>query len=153
MLKVLLVNDSKFETMVITDILKTLRYEVKVSNESDVFDDIKYLHPDFVIINYIMKSLRGDQLIARIKLQNPYVKCILSSSNPIQLEDFKMNKVDSVFQTPVNKDTLKRILIQEEEGFKKENRIMLMCPHCNKELDALNLEYNFCPFCGNKFRA
>ena len=110
MQKVLLVNDSKFECVVLKDILFNLGYDIIITDEYDAMRLAQNHNPDYVIANYIMKQIRGDQLITLIKMQNSNIKCILSSSNPINLDDFRYKRIDAVFQTPIDRVKLFQLI-------------------------------------------
>ena len=110
MRKVLLVNDSKFESMVLKDTLSSMGFDVRLADEYNTLGFIDDFHPNYVIVNYIMKEIRGDQLIGLIKLKNPSISCILSSSGHINLDGLVHKKVDGVFQTPVDGVKLESLL-------------------------------------------
>lgn len=108
--KVLLINDSKFECIIIKDILSTLGHDVKVSDEYNALAHVKSYCPDFLIANYIMKEIRGDHLIALVKLQDSNIKCILSSSNEISERDFPNKHIDAVIHTPIDREGMELVL-------------------------------------------
>lgn len=175
MSKVLLINDSKFECIIIKDILNTMGHDVKVSDEYNAMNQVKTYGPDFLIANYIMKEIRGDQLIALVKLSNSNIKCILSSSNDISEKDFEHKHIDAVIHTPIDKAGLakvfKRIGNDDNAGYtdgkipqeeKQENEvnsndgadhefdIIKFCPFCGHKLTEKDGEpIRFCAFCGH----
>ncbi|MCX7921707.1 MAG: response regulator [Clostridia bacterium] len=108
--KVLLVNDSKFESLIMKDMLGLLGYNVEIADEYTALRKLETFKPQVIIVNYIMKEIRGDQLIGIVKLQNPGVKCVLFSSDLGSIEEFSKRKVDAVFQTPVEKSKLEKVL-------------------------------------------
>ena len=110
MSRVLLINDSKFESMVMKDMIDSMGCFVKVTDEDRAVYEVQSFKPDCVIVNYVMKKTFGDQLISVIKMQKPDVKCVLFSSNPIKMEDFRFKKIDAVFQTPVERGKLEGVL-------------------------------------------
>ncbi len=110
MKKVLLVNDSRFENQIIKDILDYAGYEVQISDEYDAIKKIKQFEPEYVILNLMMKNIRGDQLAAMIKLENSQIKCIISSNNAIKIDDFNKKRVDGVFQTPIDRKGIETVL-------------------------------------------
>ena len=57
--KVLLVNDCKFENLVMRDMLINLGYEAVVSNEFNAISDVRTLNCNVVIANFIMKEKTG----------------------------------------------------------------------------------------------
>lgn len=109
MSRVLLVNDSKFESMIMKDMMDSIGCFVKITDEDSALMEVQSFRPDYVIVNYVMKKTLGDQLISVIKMQDPRVRCILFSSNPIKLEDFRFKKIDAVFQTPVDRSSLEKV--------------------------------------------
>lgn len=141
MSRILLVNDCKFESFIMKDILINVGHEVEISNEFEAIDKVKSNYPDIVIANLIMKNIQGDELINRIKNYKEEIKCILSSSNPIKLENYKNKKIDAVIHTPINKVELINAL---ESTMDNKFRF---CPYCGEKL---NNEYKFCPRCGQK---
>lgn len=147
MSKVLLINDCKFESMIMRDILDGMGYDVEITNEYEAMDKIKYLYPDIVIANLIMKSIQGDELIEKIKKNRSSIKCILSSSNPIALENYVHKKVDAVIHTPIKKEELKEALEVKVNGSIKQDKEFNFCPYCG---DKLSGKFIFCPYCGHK---
>lgn len=160
--RVLLVNDCRFESMIIKDILEDLGYEVQVSSEFNALEDISNYSPNIVICNLIMKKTTGDKLIQKVKERDPKLKCILSSSNDLKVEDFKKYKVDCIIKTPITKDKLKEIIEKIKiahnvdlellksiiaENKKERKKEFTFCPYCGEKLDGV---YKFCPYCGSK---
>lgn len=144
MSKILLVNDCKFESFIMKDILDNMGYEVESSNEFQALEKVEFSYPDIVIANLIMKSIQGDDLIEKIKKNNDEIRCILSSSNPINLESYKNKKVDAVIHTPIDKNELIKAL---EAKANKDNNFKF-CPYCGEKLN--NSSFIFCPKCGKK---
>lgn len=140
MKKILLINDCRFESLVMKDILNDLGYEVSISNEYEAMGEIRDFIPDIIICNLIMKETKGNLLINRIKTMNPEIKCYLSSSNDIKLEDYRRDKVDEVIHTPATREKF-QILLQRKSSF---------CPYCGEKLDKFTKAVLFCPFCGEK---
>ncbi len=157
MKKVLLVNDCKFESIIMKDILKDMGYEVKISNEYAALEDVKSYNPEIIICNLIMKHITGDHIISESKKINFNIKGILSSSNDLELEDYKENKVDAIIKTPISKIVLEDLINsfysdnsanmvkekKENTGFRK----FMFCPYCGEKL---NEKFKFCPQCGQK---
>jgi two-component system, chemotaxis family, chemotaxis protein CheY len=141
MSKILLINDCKFESFIMKDILDNIGHEVEISNEFEAIEKVKFYYPDIVIVNLIMKSIQGDELIKKIKSSNKDIKCILSSSNQIKLESYKNKKVDAVIHTPINNSELINALECNT------NNKFIFCPYCGEKL---NNGFNFCPKCGQK---
>lgn len=166
--RVLLVNDCKFESMIIKDMLESFQYEVKITTEYYALLQVRDYEPDIVIVNMIMKETLGYELISKIKKQKAEVLCFLSSSNDISLEKFKAFNVDGVIRTPVEKDTLYDILndvrVKEncENVIKTEvdnvdmavNRLISKTKNIGKNLEqhsTKKTKITFCPYCGQKF--
>ncbi|MCX8129355.1 MAG: response regulator [Clostridia bacterium] len=161
MKKVLLVNDSKFESIIMKDILNSMGYDVKVSDEFNATGVIENFHPDFLVVNYIMKEIRGDQLIAMVKLHNPGIKCFLCSSS--SLDTMQNKKIDGFIKTPVEKDEIAKIFNyfqssnnDDYEIVKKkdiEARVgeIMHCRGCGREIGKGGTSgFAFCPYCGGK---
>ncbi|ERI94135.1 response regulator receiver domain protein [Clostridiales bacterium oral taxon 876 str. F0540] len=147
MSKVLLINDCKFESMVMRDILDEMGYDVEIANEFEAVEKTKYSYPDIVIANLIMKSVLGDELLQKIKNNNRKIRCILSSNNPIQLNDFKDKNVDAVIHTPINRDELSAALKNNIESAELQEIKFKFCPYCGGKLSG---DFKFCPDCGHK---
>lgn len=172
MRKVLLINDSKFECIIIKDILNNLGYDVVMGDEDNALNLIMQHKANFVIVNYIMRNITGDQLISVIKAKNPNIKCVLSSSNNINMEQFHHKKIDAVFSTPIDRQSLAKIFksfdvtdkikAEEFEIVKPKTPEMVelktatanspkFCPYCGHQLDKeKEKSFTFCPFCGHK---
>lgn len=160
--KALLVNDSKFESLVLRDMLNKLDYEVEVADEFDAVYEVEQFRPDIVIVNYIMQETTGDELIQHIKLGQPTAKCVLSSSSVVKMVDFQDKKIDGILHTPISmftlRDTLHRIgeVSQEDlfiDGFgqeKKVNQSKRFCDSCNQDISTFGEHIVFCPFCGDE---
>jgi len=143
--RALLINDSRFESLILKDMLQGLDYSVEIADEFEALYTMERYQPDLVIVNYIMQQTRGDKLIQLMKAGMPDMKCVLSSNSDIKMSDFSGGHVDAILHTPVSQflleSVLKRIDLQEkveEEG---------LCPHCKKDLKAFP-NISFCPFCG-----
>ncbi len=153
--KVLLVNDCKFESFIMKDMLDNLGYEVNTTNEYGVFIKIERFKPDIIICNLIMKNINGDNLIKNIKIKNSKMICVLSSSNLIQLKDYKKNNVDEIIHTPIEKEDLETILKKITYKFNKTEKSDMhsqkfsFCPYCAGKLDN-SKNFLFCPYCGKK---
>lgn len=160
MKRALLINDSKFESLILKDMLGHLDYEVELADEYDALYQFEQFEPDLVVANYIMHETRGDELIKQIKEERPNVKCLISSNSPLKKDDFKSIGLDGILRTPVSMftltDLLRRVEASKTIQFKKsimtetlgvEDRI---CYHCNADISAFSLNIVFCPFCGEE---
>jgi len=156
MKKVLLVNDSKLENAIMKDMLSSINYEVSATDEYNAIAAVHNFGPDYVITNYIMKEINGDQLAAAIKIHYPNIKCIISSNNPIDINWFDRKKINAVIKTPIDRNELKKILESvSSENIKKiddcdSNASNKYCKQCGKFLDFSFGTYYFCPFCGER---
>ena len=156
MRRVLLINDSKLENAIMKDMLNSIDYNVSIADEYNAIAAVNEFCPDYVIANYIMKDINGYQLAAIIKTRYPDIKCIISSSNPIDINDFDRKKINAVIRTPIERAELKRVL----EGIAKENikkyeisdsfEKNKFCKQCGKFLNLSLNSYFFCPFCGSR---
>ena len=159
--RILLINDSIFENAIMKDMLETLGYEVETSNEFDAYGALDHFKPEVVIANLIMKKITGDILLNKMKLENPNLKTILSSSNDIKAEDLKDKNIDSFIRIPVKQDIIERLLLNlKKDVIKKEANIkdivvkeivkIKFCPECGSDLKELNRNSKFCAYCGYK---
>lgn len=141
--KILVVNDCKLEQIIIKDILIKLGYDVKIGDEYGAINTVKKFLPSIVIVNLIMKNTTGDVLIKEIKEFSKNIRCILSSSNPLKLEEFEKMKVDATIQTPVDNKSLLDVL--------KSKPQIKFCINCGAELEnKFKSKVIFCPYCGIK---
>lgn len=147
--RALLVNDSKFESRILKDMLQQLDYSVEIADEFDALYAIERFEPNVVIVNYIMEQTRGDKLIQLMKAGMPQIKCILSSSNSIRLSEFKGHHVDAVLHTPVSMYILETVInqIESSDDYVEEDSI---CPSCHKDLADFTVDLAFCPYCGER---
>jgi len=67
MKKVLLVNDSKFESMILKDMLVSIGIYCRIADEYDAIEKVQDMRPDYIIINRVMKEIYGDELASKIK--------------------------------------------------------------------------------------
>lgn len=107
---VLIVNDSKFESIILKDMLTKFGIKAIVSNEHNVMQDMEKIKPSMVIVNYIMEDTTGDQLIEEIKKVHPETVCILSSSNNLCKSQFIDFSIDEIVKTPIQLNQIKRII-------------------------------------------
>lgn len=157
MKKVLLINDSRLQNEVMKDILSSINYEVSVTDEYNAIAAVHDFCPDFVITNFVMKEINGDQLASIIKIQYPDIKCVISSSNSIDIDDFDRKKISAVIRTPIDRDELRMVLESISlESVKKYDdfdnyEVKKYCKQCEKFVDfSMSTENFFCPFCGKK---
>ncbi len=160
--KALLVNDSKFESLILRDMLSKLDYEVEVADEFDAVYEVEQFRPDVVIVNYIMQETTGDKLIQHIKSGQPNAKCVLSSSSVIRMGDFKGHKIDGFLHTPISMFTLKDALhrigeVSQNDLFlegldqgKKLDSTKRFCDSCSQDISTFGEHIVFCPFCGDE---
>ncbi|QGU94189.1 response regulator [Clostridium bovifaecis] len=142
MKKVLVINDCKFEEIIFRDLLKKLGYDVRISNEYEAIKQLEEFLPNIVIANLIMREITGDRLIKRIKSIKKDTWCVLSSSNPLSLENYKEFSVDEVMQTPISEEKFESAL--------KFKELFKFCPYCGKRLESIKRRVIYCPNCGEK---
>lgn len=165
--KVLIINDSGFERMVLRDQVRMLGYEVKTADEISSLHMMKKFHPDIVIANLTMGDISGDQLIAHIKSMDPEIRCYLSSCSKINLHQVDGNLINGIIETPINNAILESILKNPGLEYAQkpgQEPISTMqsppmpahpapsqhrCPSCQKELEKTG-KFAFCPFCGTR---
>lgn len=155
MKKILLINDSKLQNQIMRDMLNSMNYEVRITDEYNALVAVHDFCPDFIIVNYVMKELTGDQLVSVIKIQYPNIKCIISSSNSLNINEFDNNKINAIITTPVDKDELKLVLESVGGESIKDDadsfEVKKYCSSCESFVD-LNVDtgYLFCPKCARK---
>lgn len=168
--RVMIINDSKFECIIIKDIISKRGYSVKITDEFNALKEVSIFLPHIVFVNYIMEKVRGDILIEAIKQKNPSIKCILTSSNELDKSTFKQNMIDDFVCTAKGLSSLKETLssinldidftpkeISNKKSVKKEIEKVIedtsrhFCPYCGQKLDIKNgNKFLFCPYCGSK---
>lgn len=173
MKKILIVNDCKFESFIMKDCLNDIGYSVQITNEYDVFVQIRKFQPDVIIANLIMKDTTGDKLIEYIKSTDPKIMCLLSSCDLIRLENYIEQKIDEVIHTPIDKLGLLEILNRVsskgdkvnahvnrksiDEIFKrldnKSSGDSTMISLSKTSMDEKVNGFSFCPYCGQKLAA
>lgn len=126
--KVLVVNDCRFEEIILKDLLEDMNYTVRVEDEESAINGVNEFSPDIVIINLVMRKSKGNEVIKQIKKMQPSTRCILSSSNLIELKDYQEYGVDEVLHTPINQDKLTEVLRD------KERLNGIRCPYCGKNI-------------------
>lgn len=146
MKKVLIINDSRFESAILKDLLTKLEYMVKTVNEYSALQEVSNYLPDIVICNLIMKETSGDLLIKKIKNMHNSIICFLSSCSNLNIEDYRYNNVDEIIKTPVNLEELNKLL--ERFSSKATKAIFAFCPYCGGKVGEK--AYSFCPYCGEK---
>ena len=109
---VLLVNDSRLEARILMDLLQSLGYTVHLCDEMVALEEMKRILPDVAVVNYIMKTMRGDALIGMMKLIRPQMLSVLTSSSEIEADAVRRRRVDAIIRTPVTREQL-RLAIQE----------------------------------------
>ena len=157
MSKALLVNDSRFESLILRDLLQQLDYDVELADEFDALNKLETTKPDLVVVNYIMEETRGDELVQVMKDVHPELTCLISSSSKLDRQAFKEIGVDGILRTPVSMFTLKDILKRAIESEEKlvavkvevpEQDAERICYHCNADISMFSEAIVFCPFCG-----
>ena len=149
--KILLINDSVFENVVMRDMLENLGHEVQTSNEFDAYGALEQFKPDVVIANLIMRKITGDILLGKMKNENPNLKTILSSSNEVMDKDLKAKKIDAFIKIPVKRENIEKVLLNFRRFVvKKAPAKIKFCTECGGDLRELSASSKFCAFCGYK---
>ncbi len=143
--RILLINDSIFENVIMRDILEEIGYQVEISNEFEAFGAMDQFKPEVIISNLIMKRITGDILLKKMKQENPQLKTILSSSSIVKVQELSKNDIDYFIQIPSTKNDIEKVLMKLEEEAKRR-----FCPDCGGNIESLNTNSKFCPYCGNK---
>ncbi|MBV7276284.1 two-component system response regulator [Clostridium thailandense] len=163
--KVLIVNDCKFERVIIKDCLVDIGYDVEIASEFDAIIKVKKFKPDILIANLIMKNTTGDELIKKIKSENSQIICLLSSCDLIRREDYLENGIDEVIHTPINRTELSRIFntVIERHNVRKSRMKNqgIITENSNSgsirgkqdngsdpKCSTSSVKFSFCPFCG-----
>ncbi len=156
----MLVNDSRFESLILKDLLNKLEYEVELADEFDAVYQVEMFEPELVVVNYIMRETRGDKLIQLIKAGRPDIVCLLSSSSSVHKSDFTDFVLDGVIRTPVSMFTLRDVLRRVDDDRHQDDKKSVavkekelegrFCDHCNADISAFNEAIVFCPFCGEE---
>ena len=144
-MKILLVNDCRFEGMILKGMLDNLGYSVKISDENNVFFQVDSYKPQCIISNLVMKETTGDKILSSIKEKNSNIRCILSSSSMNQLNKFQ-GVFDALIATPIKEETIEVILKNLLGEPKMSKRF---CSFCGKRFKE-GIDIKFCPFCGEK---
>ncbi len=145
--RALLINDSRFESLILKDMLQKLGYAVEIADEFEALYAIEKFEPDVVIVNYIMQQTRGDKLIQLMKAGMPSLKCVLSSSSDVKLSDFSGGYIDGLVHTPISQYLLENVL----ENMEQDHQVIdnsTLCSNCKKDLAPFD-GITFCPFCGS----
>ena len=151
MRNVLVINDCKFESVILKDMLTKLNYNVKFCGEALVFKVLMDYSADIILVNYIMEKTTGDQLICEIKRSYPNIACILFSNNHINKEDYRHQKVDGVLHTPIKIETLSDEFHKIEHNFKFTGKMSnKICPSCGAKLGSADLYEKLCLNCGKE---
>jgi len=115
MSKAMIVNDSRLEARILSDMLKMMGFEVILSDEIQALGDMKRFEPDWVLVNYIMITIRGDALIGMMKLLQPGTSAVLTSSSELIMESFRHRRVDAILRTPATQEQVRASIRQAEE--------------------------------------
>lgn len=153
--RALLVNDSRFESLILKDMLNGLGYDVELADEFDAIYEAEQFRPHVVIVNYIMRKIKGDKLIKDIKSSRPESKCLLSSNGSVSKEQLE-DSVDGVLHTPISmftlKDSLKRIGEYQDQVSSSQIANPNYCPYCASDLKGFEKGIIFCPYCGKSMK-
>jgi DNA-binding NtrC family response regulator len=108
--KILVINDSKFESRILKDMMMLLGYNVEVTCETEYLKLIDSYNPDCVVVNYILKNTDGFKIAKIIKDKNPKIKCVIQSSETDISQKLGAENIDGVFLTPIKIDLLEKVL-------------------------------------------
>ena len=176
MKRVLVVNDSQFERMIMKDTVLRLGYDVKATDEYNTLDLLASYDPDIVITNLNMAETSGDKLIARIKQVKPNARCFLCSCSSIDTAKLCDAGIDGFFQTPITPGGLEKVLNEStaapqhaadepetRTGFQATAASLSSQEDKSMATDAAGIKksqpqgpdaersgFSFCPFCGQK---
>lgn len=166
--KVLVINDSGFERMVLRDQIRMLGCEVKTADEITGLNMIKSFEPDIVIANLTMGDISGDKLIEHVKSLNPSIRCYLSSCSKIDINQLDNRYVDGIIETPATSTMLDLVLNkppaenqQPDAAPRSLNKPAAdlspvqepaanACPSCHKQMEKTETQFAFCPYCGSR---
>lgn len=167
MRKVLIINDSGFERIVLRDQVQNLGFEVKATDEFEGLRLIKRYQPDIVIANLTMTDITGEQLIEQIKSIQPDIRCLLSTCS--RNRHLASQAIDGVLETPATMEQLSKLLhdqldsgsiqVKEIEPVVKINNSVRGASPGEKELynksdagehNIIKNDFAFCPYCGKE---
>ncbi|TCO73824.1 response regulator [Marinisporobacter balticus] len=140
---VFIVNDSKFESIVLKDILIKSGMNAIISDEHMIMKDLRNIKPAMVIVNYIMKDMTGDKVIEAIKKRFPEIICILASSSDLSKNQFIGYRIDEIIKIPVEPNHIKKMVEKYTSTQKR------LCMHCKMEIEET---FYICPYCGEKLK-
>lgn len=154
MKKVLLVNDSRFESMILKNLFNSLGYEVTVTDEYHAMRKVDDDCPELIVVNYIMENISGEQLVQTIKGRHPETQCLISSNSKLILRDFEAFGVDGILRTPVSdftlKDLLRRLAEVKMAPVSDDRETARACDHCKADISGFSRHILYCPFCGEE---
>lgn len=107
---VFIVNDSKFENIILKDLLMKLGMNAIISDEYMVMKNLKKIKPAMAIVNYIMEDTTGEKVIREIKKIYPQIVCILSSSSDLSKNQFTEYPIDEIVKIPIEPNAMKKII-------------------------------------------
>lgn len=173
MRKILIINDSRFERLILRDMLNRLGYSVKDTDEFISMRQIDGYDPDIIVVNRTMYDISGLELIDMIKSKNSKYRCYLSSCSPLKIGAIKDSQADGAFQTPIGISELRSIMegqesiigMEAEENGSVLDNVMASSIAGDKVADtgisaAVNVpeegvvstSIQFCPYCGGDLR-
>ncbi len=108
---VLVVNDSRFERMVLGNILEKLGYEPILADEYEAETLIAERKPAVALVNLHMESAEGDEFVKRLFVQYDECKFVLTSSSPEKLRQ-KSRKalISDVLETPTSEKAMAAVM-------------------------------------------
>ncbi len=166
--KVLVVNDSRLERLVLKDLISSMGYAVESSDDINSIATIEGYRPDIIIANQTMNYIQGIDLIRLVKDKYTGIRCYLSSCSVLP-ESTLANDIEGYFQTPISPRDLEQILREEVQStansadknstFLNQHRVsskeeiltknsLSFCPFCGERLPDHSRTFTFCSFCG-----
>lgn len=120
-MKILIINDSRFEIVVLETMLKELGFQTDSCDEYAAIEMAKSEAPDLILVNLYMKEINGDILIEDLKKVLPKGIYVLTSSNEKELRiKMKSKNVAMILKTPASKNDLKEMIKKVSMGYSKK---------------------------------
>ncbi len=97
MIKVLIIEDSKTERLIIKELLVGAGYHLEFAEDGEVgLEKFHHSNIDIVLTDIMMPNKEGLEIILHIKKTKPAVKVIAMSSNDHYLETAKLLREEEV---------------------------------------------------------
>ncbi|RYM02932.1 response regulator [Sporolactobacillus sp. THM7-7] len=114
MVKILIVDDSKFAQKVTASLIERSLDDVRFDFASDGEEGVNKFrsgHPDFLIVDLLMPKLRGQDLIKKVKEMDRQAKIIVVSADVQTRVEDEVSKMGvlSFINKPLNEEKVKEI--------------------------------------------